>query len=244
MYFDKKFFAKVLSLAKGDRTNQQFADDSGVSRPYISMLLNLKREDPPTPDILKKLAIAAHNNITYAQLMVAAGYVYWTDKELGEIYEVGGTNPENIKFIHSSGIGYFDIPDKVVRIPVLGSIPAGRPLEAVEDIIDYIDIPESWQDGDRKYFGLVVKGNSMYPEYLEGDIVIIRKQPCCDSGDDCAVILDNEMATLKRVHINQNGIELEAINPMYGRKKYTSQEIKALPVTILGVVVEQRRKRK
>ena len=55
MYFDKAFFAKVLDLAKGDRTKQQFSDDSGVSRPYISMLLNLKREEPPTPDILKKL---------------------------------------------------------------------------------------------------------------------------------------------------------------------------------------------
>jgi repressor LexA len=136
------------------------------------------------------------------------------------------------------------LPNKNFSIPVLGSIPAGVPLEAVQDILEWIDIPEKWTRGDRQYFGLVVKGDSMFPEYLEGDIVVIRKQLSCDSGDDCAVILDNEKATLKRVHIHQNGIELEAINPMYGRKKYTSQEIKALPVTILGVVVEQRRKRK
>lgn len=244
MYFDKAFFAKVLDLAKGDRTKQQFSDDSGVSRPYISMLLNLKREEPPTPDILKKLAAAAHNDITYTHPMVAAGYVYWTDKDLGEIYKVGDADPKNVKFIHRSGIGYFDIPDKVVRIPVLGAIPAGRPLEAVEDIIDYIDIPESWQAGDRKYFGLIVKGDSMYPEYLEGDIVVIRKQPSCDSGDDCAVILDNEMATLKRVHVHQNYIELESVNPMYGRKRFTAEEVKTLPVIILGVVVELRRKKK
>lgn len=136
------------------------------------------------------------------------------------------------------------LPTNVIQIPVLGSIPAGVPLEAVQDILEWIDIPEEWTRGERQYFGLVVKGDSMFPEYLEGDTVVIRKQPCCDSGDDCAVILDNEKATLKRVHIHQNGIELEAINPMYGRKKYTSQEIKALPLIILGIVVEQRRKRK
>lgn len=136
------------------------------------------------------------------------------------------------------------LPTKVIKIPVLGSVPAGVPVVAIQDILEWIDIPEEWTGGDRQYFGLVVKGDSMFPEYLEGDIVVIRQQPCCDSGDDCAVILDGESATLKRVHIQESGIELEAINPMYGRKKYTNHEIESLPVTILGVVVEQRRKRK
>lgn len=136
------------------------------------------------------------------------------------------------------------LPTNVIQIPVLGSIPAGVPLEAVQDILDWIDIPEEWTRGERQYFGLVVKGDSMFPEYLEGDTVVIRKQPCCDSGDDCAVIINATDATLKRVHLLEDGIELEAINPMYGRKKYTSQEIKALPLILLGIVVEQRRKRK
>ena len=136
------------------------------------------------------------------------------------------------------------LPTNTISIPVLGSIPAGIPLEAVQDILEWIDIPEEWTRGDRQYFGLQVKGDSMFPEYLEGDIVVIRKQPCCDSGDDCAVIINATDATLKRVHLLEDGIELEAINPMYGRKKYTGQEIKALPLIILGIVVEQRRKRK
>jgi len=135
-------------------------------------------------------------------------------------------------------------PTKIIRIPVLGSIPAGAPVEAVENTIGWEDIPEEWTSGGRQYFGLLVRGDSMFPEYLEGDIVIIRKQPCCDSGDDCAVIINGADATLKRVRLIEDGIELEAVNPMYGRKSYTKQEVESLPVTILGVVVELRRKKK
>lgn len=136
------------------------------------------------------------------------------------------------------------IPQHVCSIPVLGSIPAGAAIEAVQDIIEWIDIPEEWTHGDRLYFGLQVKGDSMFPEYLEGDTVILRKQPCCDSGDDCAVMVNDSEATLKRIRIYEDGLELEAINPMHGKKKYSNREVKDLPVSILGVVVELRRKKK
>lgn len=54
--FDKALLAKILFKARGERNSEEYARDSGVSRSYISMLLNGKRDDPPTPDILKKLA--------------------------------------------------------------------------------------------------------------------------------------------------------------------------------------------
>ncbi|MGS0765914.1 LexA family protein [Syntrophomonas curvata] len=135
------------------------------------------------------------------------------------------------------------LSEKTAHIPVLGSIPAGVAIEAVEDIIEYIDIPEGWTHGQRQYFGLLVKGDSMFPEYLDGDIVIVRKQSCCESGDDCAVMVNDTDATLKKVRIYEDGLELEAINPMYGKKKFTNEEVKYLPVSILGVVVELRRKK-
>ena len=47
-----------------------------------------------------------------------------------------------------------------LRIPVLGSIPAGIPLEAIEDIVDWEEVPASWADGDRDYFGLVVRDDT------------------------------------------------------------------------------------
>lgn len=131
----------------------------------------------------------------------------------------------------------------VLRIPVLGTIRAGVPLEAIEDILDWEELPASWGDGGRQYFALRVYGDSMYPSYLEGDIVILRKQDTCDSGDDCAVLVNGQDATLKEVRLRENGgLELRPRNPAYPPKLYAPEEVENLPVTILGVVVELRRK--
>ena len=109
-----------------------------------------------------------------------------------------------------------------VRVPVLGTVPAGIPLEAIEDILDWEEIPASWASGNRQYFGLRVKGDSMYPRYLEGDTVILRKETTCESGDDCAVLVNGEEATLKQVMIRGDGsLELRPTNPAYPPRIYT-----------------------
>lgn len=129
-----------------------------------------------------------------------------------------------------------------LRIPVLGTIPAGIPIEAIEDIIDWEEIPASMQKGGREYFALLVRGDSMYPRYEEGDILIVRKQDTCESGDDCIVMVNGNDATFKRVRLGENTLTLQPINPQYEIKTFTAKEIETLPVRILGVVVELRRK--
>ena len=130
-----------------------------------------------------------------------------------------------------------------VQIPVLGSIPAGIPLEAVEDIVDWEDIPDKMTRGGKQYFALRVTGDSMYPKYLSGDTVIVQKQPVCESGDDCVVYVNGFDATLKTVRLHSDGsLTTEPINPTYAPRTYTPEEIKTLPVSIAGVVVELRRK--
>lgn len=130
-----------------------------------------------------------------------------------------------------------------IRVPVLGTIPAGIPLEAIEDVLDWEEIPVAWGSGDRQYFGLRVRGDSMYPRYLEGDTVILRKETTCESGDDCAVLVNGDAATLKQVMIRGDGsLELRPTNPAYPPRIYSPAEIESLPVQIIGVVVELRRK--
>lgn len=124
-----------------------------------------------------------------------------------------------------------------ILIPVLGSIPAGIPIEAVEDVIEHIDIPEKWVKSGDEYFGLRVNGDSMYPLLLDGDTVVIRRQPTAETGDICACYVNGFDATLKRIKLTEGSITLKPENPSYPPTTYTHPG----EVTIAGKVVELRR---
>lgn len=125
-----------------------------------------------------------------------------------------------------------------IMIPVYGSIPAGVPLEAIQDIQGEVDIPVEWTKGDKEYIALIVQGDSMYPKYLDGDTVIIQVQQDCESGQDCACYVNGYEATLKRVNKEINAITLMPLNPNYPPKTYKHPG----EVNIVGVVKELRRK--
>jgi repressor LexA len=131
---------------------------------------------------------------------------------------------------------------KGIKIPVLGRVPAGIPVEAVESVIGWEEIPVEWTSSGEVYFGLVVRGNSMMPKYLEDDTVIIKKQECCESGQDAVVIVDGNDATLKKVIYTDQGVILQPLNSEYSPMFYSKDEIETKPVIILGIVVELRRK--
>lgn len=130
-----------------------------------------------------------------------------------------------------------------IRIPVLGVIPAGIPIEAIEEIIDYEEIPDSWGKGGNEYFALKIKGESMMPEYRNGDVVIFKKQNTCDNNDDCAVMVNGNDATFKRIERLNEGIILKPLNPSFESKFYSNKEIAELPVRVIGVFWELRRGR-
>lgn len=127
-----------------------------------------------------------------------------------------------------------------ITINVYGSIPAGIPIEAIEDITDTEDLSLKEYDRSKEYLGLKVEGDSMYPKYLDGDTVIIEKTPNCESGTDAAVYVNGYEATLKTVVKNENGtITLKPINPSYPPTTYGPNDE---PIKILGTVKEIRRK--
>ena len=101
----------------------------------------------------------------------------------------------------------------------------------------YIDVPSSWVDN---HGALIVKGDSMYPEYHEGDIVVYRCTPTCENGDDCIVYVNGDDATIKKVLLKENGIILQPLNPDYDPMFFENGE----GLTIGGVVVEIRRRKK
>ena len=133
-------------------------------------------------------------------------------------------------------------PVDAIRIPVLGNIPAGIPLSAVEDIEGWEELSPDMLRRGKEYFALAIKGDSMMPEYRDGDVLILRKQDSCETGDDCAVMVNGDDTTFKRVRRSEKGIALQPLNPAYDPMFFSNEEIMSLPVRIIGVVVEIRRK--
>ena len=126
-------------------------------------------------------------------------------------------------------------------IPVLGKVAAGTPIEAVEDILDYEEI-DAKTAASGEHFALQIKGQSMEPRIKDGDVVIVRKQDGCDSGDVAVVLVNGDEATVKRIKKEPAGIMLIPSNPSYEPKFYSNDEILSLPVRIIGKVIELRAK--
>lgn len=131
-------------------------------------------------------------------------------------------------------------PAKGIRIPVLGRVAAGIPVEAITDIEGWEEIPPKMAAGG-EYFALRIKGASMEPKLLEGDIVIVRKQNDVDNGDTAIVLVNGEEATVKQIKKTDTGIILVGLNvEVYQPHFYTNEEIEELPIQIIGKVVESR----
>ena len=135
------------------------------------------------------------------------------------------------------------IEDQVtaVAIPVLGTVPAGVPIEAIQDILGYEEIPKIMADTG-EFFCLRVEGNSMYPLLYSGETIVIKKQETADNGDIVVALVDNEETTVKRLKKMSDGIILEAENPEYNSLYFNEKQIKNEKVKIIGKAVESRKK--
>ena len=127
-------------------------------------------------------------------------------------------------------------------INVYSQVHAGILTEMIEDIVDTEEIDMNMLKGGKEYFGIKVKGDSMSPKYLEGDTIIVEKASDCENGQDCVVAVNGNEAFLKRVFKSETGIMLQALNSNYEPQIYTNKEIAEIPVTIIGIVRELRRK--
>ena len=128
-----------------------------------------------------------------------------------------------------------------IKIPVLGTVAAGIPISAVEDILDYEEIPQSWQN-QGEFFGLRIKGDSMKPDINDGDTVIVKQQSTANNGDVVIALVNGDDATCKKFEKLDNGIMLISNNSEYSPMYFSNEEVTTKPVVIVGRVVELRRK--
>lgn len=127
-----------------------------------------------------------------------------------------------------------------VKIPVLGCVAAGVPIEAITDIEDYEEI-DADMAARGEYFALRVKGYSMSPRIMPGDIAIVRVQNTFQDGDTCIVQINGNEVTIKQVYKNYNGITLVALNPsVFAPRFFSAADVQKIPVQIIGIVIEVR----
>ncbi len=117
---------------------------------------------------------------------------------------------------------------EVSRIPLLGEVAAGLGAWADNTVIDYI-VEGNVKDSEG-YIYLKVTGDSMYPEFHEGDYVLVQCTPTVESGAFAVVIVDNENGVVKKVHYGDNFIELISVNPMYPPRRFEGKEIERIRI--------------
>lgn len=132
---------------------------------------------------------------------------------------------------------------KIARVPLLGRVAAGIPIEAIENIEDYEEMYIPALEDPHDYFALRIVGHSMEPRIWNGDIVIVHKQSDVDSGQIAVVLVNGDDATVKQIKKSDAGLTLIGLNPtVYSPHFYTADEVNSLPVRILGAVCEVRGK--
>lgn len=130
---------------------------------------------------------------------------------------------------------------KGVKIPVLGRVAAGVPIEMIEDVLDYEEITEDMAKHG-EYFALKIQGDSMTPRICNNDVVIVRQQDDAENGDIVIAAINGDDAVCKRLQKYNDGIALISLNPLYDPIYLKKDEIDGKPVRIIGKVVELRGK--
>lgn len=121
---------------------------------------------------------------------------------------------------------------ETIEIPLLGTITAGQPLEAIEMPEETIAVTKNEIGRSGKYYALRVEGNSMIEEGIfDGDIVIIREQGVVENGQTVVAIIDDNEATLKKIYREKDRIRLQPSNP-------TLFPIYRKEVEVRGIVVK------
>jgi repressor LexA len=125
---------------------------------------------------------------------------------------------------------HVSFPDeRATRLPLVGVIAAGRPIEAVEDR-EVLDLEELFVSA-REVFVLKVRGDSMIDDNIcDGDFVVCEKRDTARDGETVVALLDGGEATLKRLYREADGVRLQPANPKYA-------PIKTQDVQVQGVVV-------
>lgn len=158
---------------------------------YISRYMEDWGRSPSFEEICSHFGFSSYNTVTtYLKALERKGYIRVPKKK---------NQKRAIEVISP-------VETRRFEFPLLGRVAAGKPIEAVEDV-DVIEVPPS-MIGTGDYFVLEVKGDSMKEDgILDGDFVVVRKQPTAEKGETVVALVNNE-ATIKKYYKMKHHVEL------------------------------------
>ena len=223
----------IIKDYRGKHNNmsqRDFAEKCNLSHTYIAALeknIDGRSGKPiaPTLDAVKSIAKAMNMDL---QLFLAL----LNDKQE---FKIKNTKNNNI----------------TIKIPLVGKVAAGEPILAQENLefddagnLITIDLPIEFFKGINpvhgnlnELFALQVKGDSMFPRFVNNDYIIVKPQNTIENGKVAVILIGNEEVTVKEVNIMDNGIMLIPWNRKYQPTFFTKNEIINKPVIIIGRVV-------
>ncbi|MBO6604418.1 MAG: transcriptional repressor LexA [Roseicyclus sp.] len=117
--------------------------------------------------------------------------------------------------------------DGAMKLPVMGRIAAGTPIEAISQVAAHVAVPQQMIGTGKHHYALEVKGDSMIEAGInDGDIVVIEEGDTADNGDIVVALVEDQEATLKRFRQKGNMIALEAANPAYETRMLRDDQVK------------------
>ena len=124
--------------------------------------------------------------------------------------------------------------ERMVRVPIVGTITAGQPIEAIEIPSSMVTVSQKDLLASEKHYALRVKGESMIDEGIfDGDIVVIRQQTTADDGQTVVAIIDNNEATLKKIYKEKNRVRLQPANQTLLPFYHKEVEVRGIVVKII-----------
>jgi len=158
---------------------------------YVSGYVEEWGRSPSFDEICSQFGFRSYNTVTtYLKILERKGYVR-LPREKNRKRAIEVISP---------------VETKRFEFPLLGRVAAGKPIEAVEDI-KAIEVPPSMV-GSGDHFVLQVNGDSMKEDgILDGDFVVVRKQPTAENGETVVALINNE-ATVKKYYQKNGHVEL------------------------------------
>ncbi len=186
---------------------------------FIKRYIAERGYSPTLEEMKKGLKLSAVSTVyQHINVLIDKGYIKKFDN-MARAIEINDTNKKN---------------QSLIKIPLVGTIAAGEPIEAIETPEKLITLSREELPSHGKHYALRVNGNSMIDDGIfDGDIVVIREQQTADNGQTVVAIIDDNQATLKRIYREKNRFRLQPANQTLLPFYRTEVEVRGVVVKII-----------